>query len=139
MVTLDDNLNRFPLPQSSSSSCRTFDEFFFDESDDNDSALLMDDGQFELISPSSLSDDENLFLSTKNSSDQIEEYFQTKNKEKLIDFAKSFGLFDIRYRKQIWPLLIDSPSYAPIEYQHQTKLFRPINDFYAAGRFQFCF
>lgn len=99
MVTLEDDLNRF----SPTESCRIIDDgISFDEFDDNDSALLIDDGQFEMIS-SSLSDEE-------HSSDQIEEIFQTKNKEKLIDFAKSFGLFEIRYRKQIWPLLIDSSS-----------------------------
>ena len=99
MVTLENDLNRF----SPTESCRIIDDgISFDEFDDNDSALLIDDGQFEMIS-SSLSDEE-------HSSDQIEEIFQTKNKEKLIDFAKSFGLFEIRYRKQIWPLLIDSSS-----------------------------
>lgn len=150
MVTLENDRNLSPMENFS----RKFDNddeddedeyqsnLPSDESDDNDSAL-MDDAQSEVISSSmitngssSLSDDEHLLIPSKNTSDHIEEFLQEKNKEKLIEYAKSFGLFDIRYRKQIWPLLIDSPPYAPIEYNHQSKSFTLTNHYYDAGRFQ---
>jgi hypothetical protein len=106
---------------------------------DNDSAL-MEDAHSETISSStttngslSLSDDENFIIINKTKSDRIEKFLKKKNKQKLIKYAKLSGLINIRNRKQIWPLLINTPSYCSVEFDEQNKRFFCPIDYYSAG------
>lgn len=112
---------------------------YLDGSDDD--SALMEDTLSEPISSSvttsgssSLSDDEQVLIQQRNQSEQIEELLQRRSKGKLIKCAKSFGLLDIRYRKQIWPLLINAPTYSSIHFDPTTKTFSlPSDNYYAAG------
>jgi len=106
---------------------------------DNDSAL-MEDAHSEAISSSittngslSLSDDENFIIINKTKSDRIEKFLKKKNKQKLIKYAKISGLIHIKYRKQIWPLFINTPSYCSVEFDEKNKTFSCPIDYYAAG------
>jgi hypothetical protein len=106
---------------------------------DNDSAL-MEDAHSEAISSSittngslSLSDDENFIIINKTKSDRIEKFLKKKNKQKLIKYAKISGLITITYRKQIWPLFINTPSYCSVEFDEKNKRFFCPIDYYAAG------
>ena len=112
---------------------------------DNDSAL-MEDAHSEVISSSittngssSLSDDENFLIINKTKSDRIEKFLRKKNKQKLLKYAKISGLINKSYRKQIWPLLINTPSYCPVEQDNEKKFFFCPIDYYAAGREFFLF
>lgn len=106
---------------------------------DNDSAL-MEDAHSETISSSittngssSLSDDENFIIINKTKSDRIEKFLRKKNKQKLIKYSKLSGLFNVTNRKQIWPLLINIPSYCPVEFDETNKRFFCPVDYYSAG------
>ncbi len=106
---------------------------------DNDSAL-MEDAHSEAISSSittngslSLSDDENFIIINKTKSDRIEKFLKKKNKQKLIKYAKLSGLINTIYRKQIWPLFINTPSYCSVEFDEKNQIFFCPIDNYAAG------
>ena len=109
--------------------------------DSDEDSALMEDALSEPISSSvttsgssSLSDDEQVLIQQRNHSEQLEELLQRRSKGKLIKCAKSFGLVDIRYRKQIWPLLINAPTYSSIHFDPTTKTFSlPSDNYYSAG------
>lgn len=129
-------ISKIPIEKSFDNSV---EESKFHSDSDGDSAL-MEDAQSETVSSSitttgssSLSDDENLSNSHKTQIDQIEQILSTKNKEKLVRFAKSSGFADIRYRKEIWPRIIDAPRYCPVEFDSSRNQFVVTNKFYAAG------
>ncbi|CAF0892378.1 unnamed protein product [Adineta steineri] len=124
----------------------TIDDFYesntSNSDSDNDSAL-MDDAHSEIISSSittngslSLSDDENFLIINKTKTDRIEKFLFKKNKEKLQKYAKMNGLINKFYRQQIWPLLINSPSYCSVEFDQTKKIYFCPNDYYAADKTQ---
>lgn len=107
---------------------------------DNDSAL-MEDAHSETISSSittngssSLSDDENFIIINKTKSDRIEKFFKKKNKQKLIKYSKLSGLINTINRKQIWPLLINPPSYCSVEFNEEDERFFCPIDYYSASK-----
>jgi hypothetical protein len=124
----------------------TIDDFYESNTNsdsDNDSAL-MEDAHSEVISSSittngssSLSDDENFLIINKTKSDRIDKFLRKKNKQKLIKYAKISGLINKLYRKQIWPLLINAPSYCPVQHDDEKKLYFCPIDYYSAGRNDF--
>lgn len=132
-------ISKIPIEKSFDNSV---EESKFHSDSDGDSAL-MEDAQSETVSSSitttgssSLSDDENLSNSHKTQIDQIEQILSTKNKEKLVRFAKSSGFADIRYRKEIWPRIIDAPRCCPVEFDSSRNQFVVTNKFYAAEQTQ---
>ena len=141
MVTIDEQTNATLTDRA-----HLDDDFYESNSNsdsDNDSAL-MEDAQSEVISSSmttngssSFSEDEQFFIVNKNPSQKIqnliEEFFKKKNQDKLVRYAKAFGLLNRSYRKQIWPLLINTPSYCTIDYDENRKLLLYPIDYYSAG------
>jgi hypothetical protein len=112
-------------------------------SDSDDDSVLMEDTHSETISSSittngslSLSDDENFIIINKTSSDRIIKFLRKKNKQKLSKYAKLSGLITTDLRQQIWPLLITTPPYSPVEFNETTKRFFCTNDYYAADKDQ---
>lgn len=126
----------------------TFDEFYESNanSDSENDSALMEDAHSEVISSSittngssSLSDDENCSIIFKTKSERIEKLLNKKNKRKLMQCAKTIGLVDVSYRKQIWPLLINPPSYCTVDYDNNKKLYFCPTDYYSAGMNIFVF
>ena len=109
---------------------------------DNDSAL-MEDAHSETISSSvttngslSLSDDETFVFVNKTLSDRINKCLRQKNQRKLIKYARLSGLMNRDLRKQIWPLLINVPSYCQVEFDENKNEYFCTNDYFAAGKDQ---
>ncbi|CAM4937905.1 unnamed protein product [Rotaria socialis] len=109
---------------------------------ENDSAL-MQDAHSEVISSSittngssSLSDDESFLIISKTKPQRIEKFLNRRNKRKLIKCAKITGLINELYRKQIWPLILNSPSYCTVEYDNNKKLYFCPIDYYSADKEQ---
>ncbi|CAF5226451.1 unnamed protein product, partial [Rotaria magnacalcarata] len=55
---------------------------------------------------------------------------------KLIKCAKITGLINELYRKQIWPLILNAPSYCTVEYDNNNKLYFCPIDYYSADKEQ---